>query len=125
MSHHEAYLLIKKRLANNPNAEKLLKHLSTLIDYTYTNPKEDPVDHFEENSIILKKTAPPDSKTNTPNHQVLQWIHNVMDACHIPKPIKEQGSVPNLFDDFAILNWAGIYLPECQLMVIQKAINVK
>lgn len=79
----ETFDLVKARLQDRQNGEKFIKHLGAIIDATQQMDKQNPIDKFEEYSLILKKTAP-HSKENKPANTVLiNWIQENLKATHV------------------------------------------
>ena len=66
---------IKQKLSQTESGSKALKHIAAIMDYSLTH-KEDAVEAFEENSIILKKTAPQEKKISPINDHLIKWVNS-------------------------------------------------
>jgi hypothetical protein len=73
---------IKQKLSQTESGSKALKHIAAIMDYSLTH-KEDAVEAFEENSIILKKTAPQEKKIHPTNDQIIKWINSNLSLCEV------------------------------------------
>ena len=83
---NETFEDIKARLLSSKEGEKLIRHLSAIIDSSSLLMGEDPVDKFEETSIILKKTAPKDGNEHPINKNLLDFIQgslNLLQVSHL------------------------------------------
>ena len=79
----ETFDIVKARLQDRQNGEKFIKHLGAIIDATQQMDKQNPVEKFEEYSLILKKTAPHCTQNKPTNTAFINWIQENLKATHV------------------------------------------